>query len=72
MQKRKNLSKSTLVFSDIYLKDKLKGTKKQHTAIAKTKPPAGLVRVDGARDVSLTSGMSEEERKQRECLDDQF
>ena len=46
----------------------MKGTRKQHTAIAKTKPPAGLVRVDGAPDVSLTSGMSEEERKQRVCL----
>ena len=30
-----------------------------------TKPPSGLVTVEGAPDVSLTSGMPEEERKQR-------
>ena len=30
-----------------------------------TKPPSGLVTVKGAPDVSLTSGMPKEERKQR-------
>ena len=33
-----------------------------------TKPPSGLATVEGAPDVSLASGMSEEERKQRVCL----
>ena len=30
-----------------------------------TKPPSGLVTVEGPADVSLTSGMPEEERKER-------
>ena len=69
---RANLPKVCPGISYIQLKDKLKEAKKPDSAMSLTKQPSGLATVEGAPDVSLASGMSEEERKQRVCLDDQF
>ena len=65
---RANLPKVCPGISYIQLKDKLKEAKKPDSAMSLTKPPSGLATVEGAPDVSLASGMSEEERKQRVCL----
>merc|ERR1719504_514880 len=58
-----NLSRSALVFSDIQLKDKLKEAKKLETMPAPTS--SGLITVEGPPDVALTSGMPDQERKER-------
>ena len=74
-----SLSRSAVVFSDIQVKDKLKITKQievgfskqtllhclfEQTDISASKVP-GLITVEGAPDVALTSGMPDEERKSR-------
>eukprot|EP00091_Calanus_sinicus_P018552 TRINITY_DN4277_c0_g1_i2.p1 TRINITY_DN4277_c0_g1~~TRINITY_DN4277_c0_g1_i2.p1 ORF type:complete len:180 (-),score=90.87 TRINITY_DN4277_c0_g1_i2:90-629(-) len=58
-----NLSRSALVFSDIQLKDKLKEAKKLETMPGPTS--SGLITVEGPPDVALTSGMPDQERKER-------
>ena len=57
-----SLSRSVLVFSDIQLKDNLKEAKKLEAMPA---PPSGLITVSGPPDVALTSGMPDQERKER-------
>jgi hypothetical protein len=59
-----NLSRSALVFSDMQLKDKLKDPKKLEVH-SPTQTSAGLITVEGPPDVALTSGMPDEERRQR-------
>ena len=53
-----SLSMSALVFSDIQLKE----AKKLEAMPA---PPSGLIDVEGPPDVALTSGMPNQERKER-------
>ena len=53
-----SLSRSALVFSDIQLKE----AKKLEAMPA---PPSGLITVEGPPDVALTSGMPDQERKER-------
>ena len=57
-----SLSRSALVFSDIQLKDKLKEAKKLEAMPA---PAPGLITVEGPADVALTSGMPDQERRER-------
>ena len=57
-----SLSRSALVFSDIQLKDNLKEAKKLEAMPA---PPSGLITASGPPDVALTSGMPDQERRER-------
>ena len=50
-----NISRSAVIFSDIQVRDKLK----------EAKSVGGLITVEGAPDVTITSGMPEEERVTR-------
>ena len=60
-----NISRSALVFSDIQVRDKLKEAK--NIAVGKTEDKAlgGMITVEGAPDVTITSGMPDEERLTR-------
>jgi len=60
-----NISRSSLVFSDIQLRDKLKEAKKVNVVKPGDQAVAGLIEVEGAPDVTITSGMPDEERVTR-------
>merc|ERR1711983_105321 len=60
-----NISRSSLVFSDIQLRDKLKEAKKVNVVKPGDQAVTGLIEVEGAPDVTITSGMPDEERVTR-------
>ena len=61
-QAQASLSRSALVFSDIQVRDKLKEAKSQVVSQPGDKALAGYIEVEGAPDVTITSGMPDEER----------
>lgn len=62
-QAQASLSRSALVFSDIQVRDKLKEAKSQvGVSQPGDKALAGYIEVEGAPDVTITSGMPDEER----------
>ena len=61
-QAQASLSRSALVFSDIQVRDKLKEAKSQVVSQPEDKALAGYIEVEGAPDVTITSGMPDEER----------
>ena len=62
-----SISRSALVFSDMLVRDKLKEAKQETvTSTSDTqKSLSDLITVEGAPDVTVTSGMPEEERLSR-------
>ena len=63
-QTQAGLSRSALVFSDIQVRDKLKEAKSQPVGVGQPgdKSLTGFIEVEGAPDVTVSSGMPEEER----------
>ena len=66
-QTQAGLSRSALVFSDIQVRDKLKEAKSQPVGVGQPgdKSLTGFIEVEGAPDVTVSSGMPEEERVTR-------
>ena len=60
-----SISRSALVMSDIQVRDKLKEAKQVDVTKDSDKSVSGLITVEGAADVTVTSGMPEEERLSR-------
>ena len=60
-----NISRSAVIFSDIQVRDKLKEAKSVGVTQPGDKAVGGLITVEGAPDVTITSGMPEEERVTR-------
>ena len=60
-----SISRSALVFSDVQVRDKLKEAKQVDVSRDGEKSVSGLITVEGAPDVTVTSGMPEEERVSR-------
>ena len=64
-QAQAGLSRSALAFSDIQVRDKLKEGKQVNVSQPGDKALTGYIEVEGAPDVTVTSGMPEEERVTR-------
>ena len=60
-----SISRSALLFSDLQVRDKLKEAKQVEVSKDGEKSVSGLITVEGAPDVTVTSGMPEEERLSR-------
>ena len=67
LQTQAGLARSALVFSDIQVRDKLKEAKSQPVGVGQPgdKALTGFIEVEGAPDVTVSSGMPEEERVTR-------
>ena len=60
-----SISRSALLCSDIQVRDKLKEAKNISVGKEEDKSVGGYITVEGAPDVTITSGMPDEERKTR-------
>ena len=60
-----SFSRSALVRSDMLVRDKLKEAKQETVTAEPEKSLSSLITVEGAADVTVTSGMPEEERLSR-------
>ena len=60
-----SISRSALVQSDMLVRDKLKEAKQETVTRDEEKSLSALITVEGAPDVTVTSGMPEEERLTR-------